>query len=61
MTTSGLLLVGGIQATNVLPGNRKEEPELQAILNSGAISEMAADGTLAELSTKWFSDLSPKG
>ena len=61
LTTSGPLLVGGIQATNVCLGIRKGEPELQAILNK-ALAEMAADGTLAELSKKWFKvDLSPKG
>ena len=60
LTTSGPLLVGGIQATNVCLGIRKNEPELQAILNK-ALGEMAADGTLAELSKKWFKvDLSPK-
>lgn len=61
LTTSGPLLVGGVQATNVCLGLRKGEPELQTILNK-ALGEMAADGTLAELSTKWFKlDLSPKG
>ncbi|NLS06198.1 transporter substrate-binding domain-containing protein [Rhizobium sp. P32RR-XVIII] len=60
LTTSGPLLVGGIQATNVCLGIRKNEPELQAILNK-ALGEMAADGTLAELSKKWFKvDLSRK-
>ena len=60
LVTSGPLLVGGIQATNVCLGIRKQEPELQAILNK-ALGEMAADGTLAKLSTKWFKvDLSPK-
>ncbi|MBD9389295.1 transporter substrate-binding domain-containing protein [Agrobacterium sp. AGB01] len=61
LATSGPLLVGGIQATNVCIGLRKEEPELKAILDK-ALGEMAKDGTLAELSTKWFKvDLSPKG
>lgn len=61
LATSGPLLVGGIQATNVCIGLRKEEPELKAILDK-ALGEMAKDGTLAELSTKWFkTDLSPKG
>ena len=60
MTTSGPLLVGGIQATNVCLGIRKEEPELQTILNK-ALAEMATDGTLSELSKRWFKvDLSPK-
>jgi len=61
LATSGPLLVGGIQATNVCIGLRKEEPEFKAILDK-ALGEMAKDGTLAELSTKWFkTDLSPKG
>lgn len=60
LTTSGPLLIGGVQATNVCIGIRKGEPELQAIFNK-ALAEMAADGTLAQLSTKWFKvDLSPK-
>ena len=60
LTTSGPLLVGGIQATNVCLGIRKEEPELQTILNK-ALAEMATDGTLSELSKRWFKvDLSPK-
>lgn len=59
LTTSGPLLVGGIQATNVCLGIRKAEPELQAILNK-ALSDMTADGTLSELSKKWFKvDLAP--
>ncbi|MBC2886375.1 transporter substrate-binding domain-containing protein [Ochrobactrum sp. CM-21-5] len=57
---TGPLLVGGIQATNVCLGLRKDEPELKAKLDK-AIGEMRADGTLAEMSEKWFSlDLSPK-
>lgn len=60
LTTSGPLLVGGIMATNVCLGIRKNEPELQAVLNK-ALAEMAADGTLATMSEKWFGvDLSPK-
>jgi len=61
LVTSGPLLVGGIQATNVCLGIRKGEPELQGILNK-ALAEMAADGTLSEISKKWFKvDLAPKG
>jgi ABC-type amino acid transport substrate-binding protein len=61
LVTSGPLLVGGIMATNVCLGIRKNEPELQAILNK-ALAEMTADGTLATMSQKWFGvDLSPKG
>ncbi|MBA8839890.1 transporter substrate-binding domain-containing protein [Ochrobactrum sp. RH2CCR150] len=57
---TGPLLVGGIQATNVCIGLRKEEPELKAKLDK-ALAEMRADGTLAKMSEKWFSmDLSPK-
>lgn len=60
LKTTGPLLVGGIMATNVCLGIRKEEPELKAILNK-ALAEMRADGTLAKLSEKWFQiDLSPK-
>jgi octopine/nopaline transport system substrate-binding protein len=60
LATSGPLLVGGIQATNVCLGIRKGEPELQATLNK-VLAEMSADGTLAEMSKKWFKvDLSPK-
>jgi ABC-type amino acid transport substrate-binding protein len=60
LMVSGPLLVGGIQATNTCLGIRKDEPELQSILNK-ALDEMAADGTLAKLSVKWFKvDLSPK-
>ncbi|MFK3666714.1 transporter substrate-binding domain-containing protein [Ochrobactrum teleogrylli] len=58
---TGPLLVGGIQATNVCIGLRKEEPELKAKLDN-ALGEMRADGTLAKMSEKWFSmNLSPKG
>jgi len=58
---TGPLLVGGIQATNVCIGLRKNEPELKAKLDK-AIGEMQADGTLSAMSKKWFSlDLSPKG
>ena len=57
---AGPLLVGGIQATNVCIGLRKNEPELKAKLDK-AIGEMQADGTLSAMSSKWFSlDLSPK-
>ncbi|MBA8820186.1 ABC transporter substrate-binding protein [Ochrobactrum sp. P6BS-III] len=57
---TGPLLVGGIQATSVCIGLRKEEPELKAKLDK-ALGEMRADGTLAKMSEKWFSmDLSPK-
>ncbi|MBO1041588.1 transporter substrate-binding domain-containing protein [Brucella pituitosa] len=57
---TGPLLVGGIQATNVCIGLRKDEPELKAKLNK-ALGEMQADGTLSKMSEKWFSiDLSPK-
>lgn len=60
LKTTGPLLVGGIMATNVCLGIRKEEPELQAILNK-AITELRDDGTLAKISEKWFEiDLSPK-
>ncbi|MGV0817226.1 transporter substrate-binding domain-containing protein [Martelella sp. AMO21009] len=60
LTVSGPLLVGGVQATNVCLGIRKDEPDLKAKLNK-ALAEMTADGTLAELSEKWFNaDLSPK-
>lgn len=60
LKTTGPLLVGGIMATNVCLGIRKEEPELKAILNK-ALAEMRKDGTLAKLSEKWFQiDLSPK-
>ncbi|AMX97577.1 transporter substrate-binding domain-containing protein [Mesorhizobium ciceri] len=61
LVTSGPLLVGGIMATNVCLGIRKNEPELQALLNK-ALAEMVADGTLAATSQEWFGvDLSPKG
>lgn len=57
---SGPLLVGGIQATNVCLGIRKEDGELKAILNK-ALAELKSDGTLAKISEKWFKlDLSPK-
>jgi len=60
LKTTGPLLVGGIQATNVCIGLRKDEPELKAKLDK-AIHEMLADGTLSSMSKKWFSlDLSPK-
>ncbi|GHD23037.1 transporter substrate-binding domain-containing protein [Tianweitania populi] len=58
---SGPLLVGGIQATNVCLGVRKEDGELKEILNK-ALAELKSDGTLAKISEKWFKlDLSPKG
>lgn len=57
---SGPLLVGGIQATNVCLGIRKEDGDLKGILNK-ALGEMQADGTLGKISEKWFKlDLSPK-
>lgn len=60
LKTTGPLLVGGIMATNVCLGIRKDEPELKAILDK-AIAEMREDGTLAKFSEKWFEiDLSPK-
>ncbi|MBZ9702025.1 MULTISPECIES: transporter substrate-binding domain-containing protein [unclassified Mesorhizobium] len=60
LITSGPRLVGAIMASNVCLGIRKQEPELQAILNK-ALGEMAADGTLAQMSKKWFEvGLSPK-
>lgn len=58
---SGPFLVGGIQATNVCLGIRKEDGDLKVILNK-ALAEMKSDGTLAKISEKWFKlDLSPKG
>lgn len=55
----GPWMTGSIMATDVCFGIRKDEPELQQILNA-AIAEMAADGTLKALSEKWFKmDLSP--
>jgi len=55
----GPWMTGSIMATDVCFGIRKNEPELQAILNK-AIAEMTADGTLKMLSEKWFKmDLSP--
>ena len=60
LMTSGPLLVGGIMATNVCLGIRKNEPDLKAVLNK-AIGEMRVDGTLAKISEKWFQiDLSPR-
>jgi len=57
---SGPLLVGGIQATNVCLGIRKEDGELKEVLNK-ALAEMKSDSTLAKISEKWFKlDLSPK-
>lgn len=59
LKVSGPWLTGGVMATSVCLGIRKQEPELQAILNK-ALAEMAADGTLKQLSEKWFKmDLSP--
>lgn len=61
LKVSGPWLTGGIMATSVCLGIRKNEPELQLILNK-ALAEMAADGTLKTLSEKWFAmDLSPAG
>lgn len=55
----GPWMTGSIMATDVCFGIRKNEPELQGILNK-AIEEMAQDGTLKMLSEKWFNmDLSP--
>jgi octopine/nopaline transport system substrate-binding protein len=60
LKASGPLLTGGIMATNVCLGIRKEEPELKAILDK-AVEEMRVDGTLAKISEKWFAmDLSPR-
>ncbi|MDR0807545.1 MAG: transporter substrate-binding domain-containing protein [Gemmobacter sp.] len=61
LKVTGPWLFGGIMATHVCLGIRKEEPELQAILNK-AIASMREDGTLKALSEKWFHmDLSPQG
>ncbi|MGO4570883.1 transporter substrate-binding domain-containing protein [Microvirga sp. 2TAF3] len=60
LVASGPFLTGGIMATNVCIGIRKNEPELKEIL-SKAIQSAAADGTLRNLSVKWFkTDVSPK-
>lgn len=60
LVASGPLLTGGIMATNVCIGIRKNEPELKEML-SKAIRSAAADGTLRTLSLKWFkTDVSPK-
>ncbi|MDH6231993.1 octopine/nopaline transport system substrate-binding protein [Mesorhizobium soli] len=60
LKVSGPLLTGGIMATNVCMGIRKNEPELQAILNK-AIDSMRDDGTLKQMSEKWFgADVSPR-
>ncbi|WP_414475726.1 transporter substrate-binding domain-containing protein [Microvirga sp. M2] len=60
LVASGPLLTGGIMATNVCIGIRKNEPELKEILDK-AIQSAAADGTLRNLSMKWFkTDVSPK-
>jgi lysine-arginine-ornithine-binding protein len=57
----GPMLTGGVMATDVCFGIRKNEPELKAMLDK-AIQSMAADGTLRQLSEKWFHfDISPKG
>ena len=59
LKVTGPWLTGGVMANSVCLGIRKDEPELQAILNK-AVAEMAADGTLKALSEKWFKmDLSP--
>lgn len=60
LKVAGPLLTGGIMATNVCIGIRKNEPELQAILDK-AIGSMRDDGTLKQMSEKWFgADLSPR-
>lgn len=60
LKAAGPLLSGGIMATNVCFGIRKNEPELKAILDKG-IASAEADGTLEKLSEKWFkTDVSPK-
>lgn len=60
LKASGPLLTGGIMATDVCLGIRKDEPELKETLNK-ALAEMQADGTLAKMSQQWFSmDLSPQ-
>lgn len=60
LVASGPLLTGGIMATNVCIGIRKNEPELKEML-SKAIRSAAADGTLRTLSMKWFkTDVSPR-
>ncbi len=57
---AGPMLTGGVMATDVCFGIRKNEPELQAMLDK-AIRSMAQDGTLRRLSMKWFHfDVSPK-
>jgi len=60
LKASGPLLTGGIMATHVCLGIRKKEPELKAILDK-AIDSMRDDGTLKQMSGKWFGiDVSPK-
>ena len=60
MAMAGPLLVGGVMATDVCLGIRKNEPELKAMLDQ-AIQSAAADGTIRALSVRWFkTDVSPR-
>ena len=60
MAIAGPKLVGGQMATDVCIGIRKNEPDLQALLDK-AIGSMINDGTVRRLAVQWFTlDLSPK-
>ncbi len=61
LAIAGPMFTGGVMATDVCFGIRKNEPELKAMLDK-AIRSMTADGTLRRLSMKWFHfDISPAG
>ena len=60
MIATGYGFTGGPLGKGSAIGLRKSDPELKALLDKG-LAEMAADGTLAKLSVKWFkTDITPR-
>jgi octopine/nopaline transport system substrate-binding protein len=60
LVTWGPKMSGGIQATQVCYGIRKEDTDLKAVMDA-QIRGMIADGTITRLSDKWFGfDASPR-
>ena len=52
-SATGPIFIGGVMGAGSGLAVQKGDAELQAALNAG-LESMVADGTLAELSKKWF-------